>query len=66
MVGRRRSARPLGYRSPVPDALTEAELAELAAMPDRTLRGLSLLARVGARIGESLIVVGRFAVETHT
>ena len=40
----------------------EHELAELASVGDRTLRGLSLMARVGSLVGEAPIIVGGFAV----
>lgn len=49
-----------------PDRLSEAELTELCAIADRTLRGLSLMARLGQHLGELPIVVGGFAVETYT
>ncbi len=49
-----------------PPRLSDEELQLLEAEPDRVLRGLSLLARLGEHIGEQPIVVGGFAVETYT
>ena len=46
--------------------LSDDELETLKAERDRTLRGLSLLARVGEHLGETPVIVGGFAVETYT
>ena len=46
--------------------LTEEQITDLAAEPDRVRRGLKMLALVGELVGDVPIVVGGFAVETYT